>query len=72
MGAPILELLLAFASAGSPADALVAGQPVLELRAHERLSVRLQNARYHPGPAPPPVPVQPRITKTWLTTTYIF
>lgn len=32
MGAPILELLLAFAAAGSPADALASGQPILELR----------------------------------------
>jgi hypothetical protein len=37
--------------------------------AHEKLTVRLQNARYRPGNATPP---QPRITKTWLTATYLF
>lgn len=41
--------------------------------AHEKLTVRLQNARYRPGVSPPPpAPVQPRITKTWLTATYLF
>jgi hypothetical protein len=40
--------------------------------AHEKFTVRLQNARYRPGPSQPPAPVQPRITKTWLTATYSF
>ncbi len=40
--------------------------------AHAKLTVRLQNGRYRPGPATPPAPAQPNITKYWLTATYTY